>query len=129
MTLGEIIYKYRSDHSISMETFAKQSGMSKQYISILEKNCHPKTGKPVIPSITMISKAARGMGISFDDLFSMIDGDVRLDIRNASYAHGLSQEELSLIDAYRALDEGQKDMVCAMLRIKRDADSIRSSAG
>lgn len=38
MTLGEIIKKYRHDHSLSMDAFAAMSGLSKSYISILEKN-------------------------------------------------------------------------------------------
>lgn len=123
MTLGEIIKNYRAEHSMSMDTFAELSGMSKPYISILEKNRHPKTGKPVIPSITMISKAAVGMGLSFDDLFSMIDGDVRIDpepISIASRAPSLSPEELDIIGAYRDLSDEGKDMVCGMLHVKRD---------
>lgn len=128
MTLGEIIRTYRSEHSMSMDAFAERSGMSKPYISILEKNQHPKTGKPVIPSITMISKAAAGMGMDFDDLFAMIDGDVRIDPRPIKPAE-LTQDELDLLAAYRAASESDKDAAFRVLRSerKRGAESSRSA--
>lgn len=78
MTLGEVIKKYRTDHDMSMDDFASKSGISKAYISILEKNRHPKTGKEIAPSIDSIRKAADGMGIDFNSLFNTLDGDVSL---------------------------------------------------
>lgn len=120
MTLGEIIRQYRDEHSISMDTFARQSGMSKQYISILEKNCHPKTGKPVIPSITMINKAAAGMGMSFDSLFAMIDGDVRIDPVLPLTSSDLTSEEQSIIHSYRTQPDAKKDAICDILHVKRE---------
>ena len=78
MTLGEIIKKYRSIHNLSMDAFSEKSGISKAYISLLEKNRHPKTGKPIAPSIQSIKQAADGMDMDFNTLFSMIDGDVKI---------------------------------------------------
>ena len=37
MTLGDVIYKYRSQHGLSMDKFSELSGISKGYISMLEK--------------------------------------------------------------------------------------------
>lgn len=78
MTLGEYIKNYRMEHSMSMDDFAKKSGISKAYISLLEKNKHPKTGNPIAPSVESIRKAATGMNMDFDALFKMIDGNVSL---------------------------------------------------
>ena len=78
MTLGEIIKNYRSEHQMSMDAFAEKSGISKAYISLLEKNQHPKTGKPIAPSIQSIKQAADGMGMDFNILFRMIEGNVDL---------------------------------------------------
>jgi len=61
-----------------MDLFAEKSGLSKAYISLLEKNKHPKTGKPIAPSIQCIKQAAEGMGMDFNVLFGMIDGNVIL---------------------------------------------------
>lgn len=78
MTLGDIIKDYRKSHSMSMDLFAEKSGISKAYISLLEKNRHPKTGKPIAPSIQCIKQAAEGMNMDFNVLFGMIDGNVSL---------------------------------------------------
>lgn len=78
MTLGDIIKDYRKSHDLSMDAFSEKSGISKAYISLLEKNKHPKTGKPIAPSIQSIKQAADGMNIDFNILFNMIDGDVSL---------------------------------------------------
>ena len=51
MKLGEIIKEYRLSHKESMGDFANKTGLSKTYISMLEKNRNTSTGKPVIPSI------------------------------------------------------------------------------
>lgn len=49
MFLGEIVKKYRLEHKISMDEFARLSGLSKGYISMLEKNENPRTKKTDIP--------------------------------------------------------------------------------
>lgn len=76
MTLGDIIKQYRTTHNLSMDAFSEKSGISKAYISLLEKNKHPKTGKPIAPSIQSIKQAADGMGMDFNTLFGKIDGNV-----------------------------------------------------
>lgn len=75
MNLGKIIKKYRDDNKLSMDKFAKMSGVSKAYISVLEKNKRPKTGKPVTPSISIIKNIAKAMNISFDELFNTLEDD------------------------------------------------------
>ncbi|MFR8848238.1 helix-turn-helix domain-containing protein [Clostridium fessum] len=83
MTLGDIIKQYRTSQHLSMDAFSEKSGISKAYISLLEKNKHPKTGKTIAPSIQCIKQAADGMGMDFNTLFSMIDGNISLE-ENAS---------------------------------------------
>lgn len=73
ITLGEFIKKYRDDNKLSMDQFAKMSGVSKAYISVLEKNKRPKTGKPVTPSISIIKNIAETMNISFNELINMLE--------------------------------------------------------
>lgn len=45
MNLGELIREYRNKNGLTMDGFAEKSGLSKSYISVLEKNKHPKTVK------------------------------------------------------------------------------------
>lgn len=73
ITLGEFIKKYRDDNKLSMDQFAKMSGVSKAYISVLEKNKRPKTGKPVTPSISIIKNIAETMNLSFNELINMLE--------------------------------------------------------
>ena len=87
MTLGEIINDYRTKNNLSMDAFSIKSGISKAYISLLEKNRHPKTGKPITPSVQCIKQVSDAIGVDFDILFSKIDGNVSLKIdKNISHA-------------------------------------------
>lgn len=80
MTLGEIIKEYRLKNNLSMDAFANKSGISKAYISLLEKNKHPKTGKPISPSVHCIEQAASAMNVDFNILFSQINEDKLLQL-------------------------------------------------
>ncbi|WP_314696259.1 helix-turn-helix domain-containing protein [Mogibacterium timidum] len=80
-TLGDIIKSYRKKNHLSMDAFSKRSGISKAYISFLEKNAHPGTNKPIAPSIETIKQASDGMNMDFNTLFGMIEGNVSLDTR------------------------------------------------
>lgn len=46
---------------------------------MLEKNRHPKTGKPIEPSIACIRQAAKGLNMDFDILFNQLDGNITID--------------------------------------------------
>ncbi len=85
MTLGDIIKDFRNNNKISMDVFSEKSGISKAYISLLEKNKHPKTGKPIAPSIQVIKQVSDAIGMDFDTLFSKIDGDVSLNKESTSF--------------------------------------------
>lgn len=80
MTLGKIIKSYRETNSMSMDDFSRASGISKAYISMLEKNVNPNTGRAPVPTIEYIQKAANGMFMSFDELFGMLDNDAVVDL-------------------------------------------------
>lgn len=81
MTLGQIIRAYRDENRMSMDDFSRASGISKAYISQLENNLNPKTGEPPVPSINSIRKAANGMFMTFDELFSQLGDDTKVSIQ------------------------------------------------
>lgn len=83
MHLGEIIKEYRNKNNLSMGDFAEKSGISKAYISILEKNRDPRNGKKVTPSIPIIKKAALGMNVTFDELFNSLDNDTVVSFKSS----------------------------------------------
>ena len=80
MKLGQIIKKYRVSHDMSMDDFAKVSGISKTYISMLENGINKKNGKEIVPTVEYIRKAAKGMFMQFDDLFAMVDGNTQINL-------------------------------------------------
>ena len=71
MTLGEVILKYRKAHGLSMEKFAELSGLSKAYISILERNRTPRGSAPS-PSIDTYRSVAKAIDIDVDDVVHVI---------------------------------------------------------
>lgn len=107
MTLGDIIKEYRIKNGLSMDGFSAKSGISKAYISLLEKNKHPKTGKTIAPSVQCIKQAAEGMNMDFNELFSLIDGEITLIKSEPSTiaAHHDEEEwtpeELAEIEAFK----------------------------
>ena len=80
MKLGELLKSYRTDHKLSMDAFCELSDLTKGYISMLEKNEHPKSKKPIVPSYDTIEKIAKGMQISTEDLIDMLDDDQEIQI-------------------------------------------------
>lgn len=72
-TLGSLIKDFRDTNKLTMQDFAEKSGLSKGYISMLEKNKHPRNNKEIVPSITTFNKVAIAMELSLDQLVSMVD--------------------------------------------------------
>lgn len=82
MKIGNVIREYRHNHGISMQEFADRCGLSKGYISMLEKGVHPQNNKEIIPSIETVQKIAKAMNLSVDALLSMVDADQNIDVSN-----------------------------------------------
>ena len=75
MTLGDLIKAYRAAHGLTMQEFANLSGLSKAYVSMLEKNKHPQNNKEIIPSIDTFNKVARAMNISLNEILEAVNSD------------------------------------------------------
>lgn len=80
MKLGELLKSYRTEHKLSMDAFCELSDLTKGYISMLEKNEHPKSKKPIIPSYETIEKIAKGMQLTVENLIDMLDDDQEIQI-------------------------------------------------
>ncbi|HEM2412165.1 TPA: hypothetical protein U0364_003324, partial [Listeria monocytogenes] len=65
---------------LSMDAFCELSDLTKGYISMLEKNEHPKSKKPIVPSYETIEKIAKGMQISVEGLIDILDDDQEIQI-------------------------------------------------
>lgn len=75
MNLGDVISQYRSQHQMSMDKFSELSGISKAYISMLEKNRTQRGDEPS-PSIDTYRNVAKAIGMDVDELIRMVDGKI-----------------------------------------------------
>lgn len=80
MTLGQIIKEYRAANKVSQDVIAERSGLSKAYISILERNINPTTGEAPIASLKTINAIAKALESDFDTVFSRLDPDLKVSI-------------------------------------------------
>lgn len=78
LTLGDLIFKYRTENDISQREFASRCGVSNAYISMLEKNQNTKTGKPMVPSVKQFMAISHAMRLSMNEVLEMVD-DKTLD--------------------------------------------------
>lgn len=78
MKLGEIIKNYISEHDISVREFARKSNLSNTYISNIVN------GSDKNPSLDVIGKISKAMGLSSQQLFDCLDGDQTFVINQKS---------------------------------------------
>lgn len=110
MKLGEIIREYRLRNKMSMGDFARMSGISKPYVSMLESNKNSNGGKPIAPSVETLRKVAHTIGISLDDLLRKL-GDEKIDIRQSPF----NDDEAEVVDGYRTLSDDGKRLIKSMI--------------
>ena len=84
MTLGEYINTYCHEHNISMREFAKMSGVSHAYISMIVNGKTPRGNAPT-PSIDKYKAIASAMGITLDQLLRAVNDNVSLSDSEAEY--------------------------------------------
>ncbi len=83
MKFNEWIYNYRKTHGLSMQAMGDLCGLSKQYISVLEKGINPNTKKEFIPSIETIRKISEATNTDFSELFSLLDNDQLIKVNDS----------------------------------------------
>lgn len=87
MKLSELIREYRARENISQREFSRKCDLSNTYISFLEKEKNPKTGRPMAPTLEQYKKIADGMGITMQRLFELLDEDAPVDMRAMAQNH------------------------------------------
>ena len=109
MTLSELIIEYRNEHGISQRQMASQCRLSTGYISLIEKGTNPQTGKPMVPTLAVLNKLAKGMGITLDKLLSVCD-DMPVDI---------SATEKTVLDEKDGLDIEIAEIILSLSESKK----------
>lgn len=80
MKLSAIIIEYRNRFQISQREFSRRCGLSNSYISFLENEVNPRTGRPIVPTLEQYQKLATGMNMTVQQLFEMLDEDSPVDL-------------------------------------------------
>lgn len=73
MTVGDLIVNYRAEHNISQRKFASLCGMSNAYLSMVEHNRNPQTGKPVKIGPKFLTSIANVMLLTPNELIQAVD--------------------------------------------------------
>lgn len=81
MKLSAIIKNYRTENNLTMEEFAKRARVSKAYISMLEKNKHSSSGRPIKPSLETLKMLSVAMFMNLDDLLNEMDDDTIISMK------------------------------------------------
>lgn len=118
MKLSNIVIDYRNRMQISQREFARRCGLSNSYISFIENEYNPRTGKPIVPTIEQYQKIAACMGMTVHQLFELLDEDSPVDLGQVSADHVLKDDPQ--IHAVSTMMEGmskeQKDQILAIVR-------------
>lgn len=93
MKLSEIVSNYRAEHYLTVEEFAERCGLSKGYISMIEREVNPRNNKPISPTFDSIKKIAHGMSMTVNEFAALLDNDAAMNL--------LKQK----MDKYRAMDD------------------------
>ena len=102
---------------MSMDKFAEISGISKAYISMLERNRDPR-GNEIKPSIECIDKVANAIKKPFDEVFNMLDTNLKVTVNNTNHAISYISDEISaIIDAYEKADDDVKRIIKYALKL------------
>ena len=116
MKLSLWIANYRKEHGLSMQAMADLCGLSKQYISVLEKGINPATKKEFVPSIETVKKIADATGTDLAVLINLLGKDQEFLINAAvpfpdfdKIETLLTAQENELINDFRSLNpEGKR---------------------
>lgn len=80
MKLSAVVTDYRDRLQISQREFARRCGLSNSYISFIENENNPRTGRPIVPTLEQYQKIATAMGMTVHQLFEILDDDSPVDL-------------------------------------------------
>lgn len=130
MKLSKIIMDYRNRMSISQREFARDCGLSNSYISFIENESNPRTGRPIVPTLDQYQKLANGMQMTVHQLFKMMDNDSPVDISvssDSSDSIDLDDEEKRLVSLWRGAQPFARQIAMETLMNHQKKKGIESA--
>ena len=116
MKLSNIVIDYRNRMQISQREFARRCGLSNSYISFIENEYNPRTGKPIVPTLEQYQKLATCMGMSVHQLFELLDEDSPVDLHLSAQAPEDDPHIRIVSGMMENMSEDQKKQIVAIVR-------------
>jgi transcriptional regulator with XRE-family HTH domain len=132
MEIAVLLKQYREKTKLSLRDFADKCDVSHSYISMLENKKNSKTGEPIVPTLTMLNKISKGMGMSVNELINICD-DIPISIvqanKNAPGENNLTEGEIAWLELYRMMPDEQTrailvNMVEQFTALSEDAQAL-----
>ena len=111
MALGEIIKAFRQKHKMSQTQFGKKVGVSRAYVSMLERNKNSRNGAKIAPTITTLKNISAVIGKSLDDLLNETPDDYINVTQNV-----INEEQAELLSEYQKLNAESKDLLLGLMK-------------
>lgn len=116
MKLSTILIEYRNRMQISQRELARRCDLSNSYISFIENEFNPRTGKPIVPTLEQYQKLANGMGLSVQQLFEQLDKDAPVDLHATTPDHPVRDDIRILAQDLSKLSPEQLKQAKAVFR-------------
>ena len=121
MKLSTVLTDYRNRFGISQRELARRCDLSNSYISFIENEFNPRTGKPIVPTLEQYKKMASGMDMSVQQLFEMLDDDAPVDLHfpvyDASDYHPMTPEARILVKGIDSLSQEDRQQLLEVARL------------
>jgi len=110
VNLGQALRERRTERGMSLREFSEYLSISHAYLNKLEKGFDPHTGRPVAPTIEVLTKISNGLELPLDELLSEC-GYIAPGVSNRSPAsllelHTLAAEFVSAVTDARMVTRG-----------------------
>lgn len=116
MKLSNVIIDYRNRMQISQREFARRCGLSNSYISFIENEYNPRTGKPIVPTIEQYQKIASCMGMSLQQLFEILDEDSPVELHQNTSPVPRDDPQIHAVSTMMEnMSKDQKNQIVAMV--------------
>lgn len=127
MKLEELLRAFREENNLTMQEFADRCGLSKGYVSMLEKGKHPQSQRRLVPSLETLKKISVGMNLTMDELLPMLDGNTVVSLVKES-PDTLSPDERQLIEDYRGLTPPGQEYIRQTMAMAKMSYSEKNDA-
>lgn len=131
MEIGKVVREYRYEHDLTMQQFADLAGLSKGYISMLERGRHPQNNREIVPSIETVHRLAIAMDMSIDALLQICNGQ-QIEIpgidADALFIEKYGQRVFDIVKRLSLLDEEDLGRAAERIEVLLEAEKYKKAS-